>query len=54
MPSLGPHVAMSAAVGVGTWAATGQEAAVPVAMAAGVLPEGGGGGIRAQCEIGGW
>lgn len=39
MPSLGPHVAMSAAVGVGTWAATGQEAAVPVAMAAGVLPD---------------
>jgi hypothetical protein len=30
---------MSAAVGVGTWITTGQEVAVPLAVAAGVLPD---------------
>ena len=39
MPAVGPHLALSAVVGVGTWAASGQEAARPAAMAAGVLPD---------------
>ncbi|GEM_PF-824707 len=34
-----PHVALSSAAGVGVWAATGDEAAIPVAVAAGVLPD---------------
>jgi len=39
MPAIGPHLALSSAVGVGTWAATGHEAAIPAAIAAGVLPD---------------
>ena len=39
MPSLGPHVALSAAVGVGIWSVTGHEPAIPVALAAGGLPD---------------
>ena len=36
---MGPHIAMSDAVGVGTWVVTGQESAIPAAMIAGVLPD---------------
>lgn len=34
-----PHAAASGAVGLGVWAATGDAAAVPAALAAGVLPD---------------
>ena len=38
---MGPigHVVVSAGVGVGVWAATGSPLAIPVALAAGVLPD---------------
>lgn len=39
MPSLTPHLAMSTAVGAGTWAVTGEPVALPAAVAAGVLPD---------------
>ncbi len=36
---LGPHVAVSTAIGVGLWASTGDALALPAAVAAGVLPD---------------
>ena len=40
LPSLVPHLAMSAAAGVGVWAVTGEPVALPAALAGGVLPDG--------------
>jgi hypothetical protein len=39
LPSLVPHVALSSAVGVATWASTGEVVAIPAALIAGVLPD---------------
>ena len=39
MPWLGPHIALSASVGGVAWAATGEWPAMPIALAAGVLPD---------------
>jgi hypothetical protein len=39
MPTLGPHVGLSVAAGGAVWVATGEWQAVPVALAAGVLPD---------------
>jgi hypothetical protein len=34
-----PHIAVSAAIGAGVWAATGEANALPAALGAGVLPD---------------
>ena len=39
MPTLGPHVGLSASAGGAVWAATGEWQAMPIALGAGVLPD---------------